>query len=158
MKLSRVSILALSVLALPGCGTVYNLNDPPDGANFMGTGTCYPFGGVARSSLLAVGGPPVGLATAASGGAAIFQGDFEHGFEHVGEGLGLTAAGIGAIVDIPLSFLGDIVTYPIADARSKMQPWATQWGKKSRGDPKTTPDSPADASDQKSEDTNNPPQ
>lgn len=32
------------------------------------------------------------------------------------------------VVDTPFSFLGDLVTLPVAQARQKGAPWATWWG------------------------------
>jgi uncharacterized protein YceK len=131
MRSSQISFLALIPLALTGCGTVHNLKDSPNGPMFIGTGRCYPFGGVTRSSLLAVMGPPFGLGETIKGDIAICRGDFDSGFDQVGNGLFLTAAGLGAIIDTPLSLVGDILTFPIAYARSKEYAWATWWGEKS---------------------------
>jgi hypothetical protein len=142
MHWSQVSVLTLVLLALTGCGTFHNLKDSPNGPMFIGTGRCYPFGGVSRSGLLAVMGPPAGLCQVVGGNIAVCQGDFGTGFQQVGDGLFLTSAGLIAIADTPLSLAGDILTFPIAYARSREYSWATWWGEKSIHDP-STPLAPA---------------
>jgi hypothetical protein len=91
----------LVLFALTGCGTFHNLKDPPNGPMFVGTGCCYPFGGVTRSGLLAIMGPPMGLAGVVSGDIAVCQGFFGAGFQEIGGGLFLTSAGLLAIADAP---------------------------------------------------------
>jgi uncharacterized protein YceK len=135
MRWSPFRFLALAVLALTGCGTVHNLKDSPNGPMFMGTGCCYPLGGVVRSGLLAFVGTPGGLCSAISGDIAICQGDFGPGLEEVGQGMGMTALGLVAIADMPLSLAGDILTLPVVYARSHEYWWATWWGKESFGCP-----------------------
>jgi hypothetical protein len=98
---------------------------------FIGTGRSYPFGGTVRSGLLAVMGPPCGVAEVINGNITITHGELEPGLKQIGNGLLITAAGLGAFVDCPLSLAGDIVTFPLAYARSKEYPWATWWGEKS---------------------------
>jgi hypothetical protein len=144
MRSSQIIFLAFVVLAVTGCGTFYNLEDSPKGPLFVGTGCCYPFGGVTRSGLLAVMGPPAGLAGVVSGNMAISQGEFGDGFQQIGQGLFLTSAGLIAIADTPLSLAGDILTFPIAYARSKEYSWATWWGEKSMS---ISDSAPAPASD-----------
>jgi len=39
-----------------------------------------------------------------------------------------TSLGLGALIDIPLSLAGDVVTLPIAYGRYKKASWATWWG------------------------------
>ena len=133
----RPKFLPLALLALTGCGTFHNLKDRPDGPLFVGTGRCYPFGGVARSSLLAVMGPPAGLGGVASGSIAVSQGEFGPALRQIGDGMFLTSAGLLAIVDIPLSLVGDTLTLPVACARPKERPWATWWGEQSLRSPAT---------------------
>ncbi len=131
MRSSQFNFLALVLLGLTGCGTFHNLKDSPNGPLFLGTGCCYPFGGVTRSGVLAVMGPPCGLSGIMDGNIAITKGEFDSGFQQIGHGIFLTSAGLVAIADVPLSLAGDILTYPIAYARTKEYPWATWWGEKS---------------------------
>ncbi len=131
MRACRFALLTLLLTTLSGCGTIFNLKDRPVGPMFVGTGCCYPFGGTVRSGLLAVMGPPCGLGEVINGNITITQGELGTGLKQVGNGLLITAAGLGAIVDCPLSLAGDIVTFPLAYARSKEYPWATWWGEKS---------------------------
>jgi hypothetical protein len=151
MPSSRIRILAFVFLALTGCGTFHNLKDAPNGTLFMGTGCCYPFGGVGRSALLAGLGTPMGLGMVINGDIAITEGDFGPGFQQVGEGLLLTSAGLLAIADTPLSLAGDLLTFPIAYARSKEYPWATWWGEPFTRDPGTPLAPASDGSDKKIE-------
>ena len=53
----RFGFMTVVLLAMTGCGTVHNLQDPPGGPLYIATGSCYPFGGVVRSGMLAVMGP-----------------------------------------------------------------------------------------------------
>src|SRR5262245_41128942 len=117
MRATRFGFLALVLPALTGCGTLVNLRDPPTGP-VSGTGAWCPCGGAVRSGLLAVFGPPCGLVESINGGIAIGQGEFGPGFKQIGYGMLLTSAGLGAIVDCPLSLAGDILTFPIAYARA----------------------------------------
>jgi hypothetical protein len=158
MRSSRIIVLAFVVLAVTGCGTFHNLKDSPKGPLYVGTGCCYPFGGVTRSGLLAVMGPPSGLAEVVSGNMAISQGEFGDGFQQIGQGLYLASAGLIAIADTPLSLAGDILTFPIAYARSKEYPWATWWGEKSMPIPNSAPAPASDGIDQKIESASNPAQ
>jgi hypothetical protein len=73
----------------------------------------------------------------ASGSIAVSQGDFDPALRQIGDGMFLTSAGLLAIVDIPLSLVGDTLTLPIACARSKQRPWATWWGEQSLRSPAT---------------------
>jgi hypothetical protein len=127
----RSTVSMIAVIALfgtqTGCGTLVNLWSPPENDG-IGPSTCFPFGGVTRSALLAgVGtfGGPFGIV---EGEVMLASGDTANGFQTVGLGLGLTGAGIVSIVDALLSFAGDIVTSPIAYARWQKAPWATWWG------------------------------
>jgi len=129
----------LALVLLTGCGTFQNLKEPPKGPTDYCTGRCYPFGGVMRSGCTALIGPSFGLGEVIEGSSAISHGEFGPGFEHIGSGMILTAAGLGAIVDTPLSLAGDILTFPIAYARSKEYPWATWWGEKSTLNPERLP-------------------
>jgi hypothetical protein len=149
MRSSQFVFPPLVLLALSGCGTFYNLKDPPNGPMFMGTGSCYPFGGVVRSGLLAVMGPPCGLGNVISGNIAICQGDFSSGFEQIGNGICLTSAGLVAVADTPMSLAGDILSFPAAYARSKEYSWATWWGEKSVHDPTSPPAPEADGCNKK---------
>jgi uncharacterized protein YceK len=137
MRWSPFRFLALALLALTGCGTVHNLKDSPNGPMFCCTGCCYPFGGVVRSGAVAVLGTPGGLGAAILGDIAICQGNFGPGFDLVGQGMGMTALGLVAIADVPLSLAGDILTLPVVYARSHEYWWATWWGKESMGWPAT---------------------
>jgi hypothetical protein len=141
--------MAWVIPALAGCGTLCNLQDSPGMQNLaVGTGACYPFGGAVRSGLLAVMGPPSGLEEMIEGDLAVCRGEFESGFQQIGRGVFVTSAGVGAIVDVPLSLAGDILTLPIAYARSKEYRWATWWGEK-RLQPKSgtpAPETDPDAS------------
>src|SRR6516162_1915541 len=123
MRSAHFGFLASVVLAVTGCGTFFNLKDPPKGPVFMGTGSCYPFGGVARSGALAVLGPPCGVAGVMGGSETIFQGEFASGFQQIGYGMFLTSAGLVAIADSPLSLAGDILTLPVAYARANEYSW-----------------------------------
>ena len=144
MRPSHFALLALVLTTVSGCGTFHNLQDRPVGPMFIGTGCCYPFGGTVRSGLLAFGGPPCGAAEVINGNVALTQGELGPGLKQVGHGMLMTAAGLGAIVDIPLSLAGDIVTLPVAYARSKEYPWATWWGEKSLDIRATVVPSPED--------------
>jgi hypothetical protein len=128
---SACTTVAVAVIGLSGCGTFVNLKDPPSGIMFCGTGACYPFGGVVRSGLLAAMGSPLGVSEVISGDLAICLGQFGDGVASVGAGMLLTAAGLGAIVDTPLSLAGDILTFPVAYARCMEYSWATWWGEQS---------------------------
>lgn len=124
--------IAFAALAgLTGCGTVHNLKSPSTvdpSAMTMGLPcTCTPFGGVLRSGMLGFGGTQVG-------GASILFGDISD------SSVSLLALGILAWPDVPLSLVGDVVTFPVAYARSKGEPWATWWGESSpTGEKKTAP-------------------
>lgn len=91
-------VAALSLSAVSGCGTFYNLQDPvqapPD--NMFGLPTrCEPFGGVQRSIVM----------------GALYLGDLPKGL--------LPSAALFAI-DTPLSLIGDVATLPIVLARKRM--------------------------------------
>ena len=123
---------AFAALAgLAGCGTVHNLKSPstvdPSAITMGLPCTCTPFGGVLRSGMLGLGGTQVG-------GASILFGDISD------SSVSLLALGILAWPDVPLSLVGDVITYPVAYARSKGEPWATWWGEcGSTGETKTCP-------------------
>jgi uncharacterized protein YceK len=131
MRGFQLSYLMLVLFAQTGCGTLVNLWDPPKGPQMLGTGCCYPFGGVTRSGYLAGGGPIVGVGEVISGNVTLCKGEFGTGFEEIGAGLFLFSAGLVAIADTPLSLVGDVLTWPIAYAREKEYPWATWWGRQS---------------------------
>jgi hypothetical protein len=156
MRSSQFGFVALALLALTGCGTFQNLYDPPNGPLFMGTGSCHPFGGVARSGLFAVVGPSWGLGEIISGDMAICQAEFGPGFQQIGHGIWMTSASLVAVADTPLSLAGDILTFPIAYARSKEFPWATWWGEKSTRDPTTPPAAEPDGSNMKNDGATDP--
>lgn len=122
---SRLLLCAIRLACLPsGCGTVVNLNaPPPPGLPSMGPNTCFPFGGVTRSALLGTCAIPMGLC-----GAVHMDG----GIEEMGVGLLWVGTGAVALVDAPLSLVGDLVTLPIAYARREGAPWATSWGDQGR--------------------------
>lgn len=119
-------------MALTGCGTLVNLNDAPTGPMMFGTGVCYPFGGTMRSGMLAGLGTPVGIAGVVAGPVTLARGEFQEGFKEIGTSAGLATCGLVAIADVPLSFVGDVVTLPIVLARTREHPWATWWGEKAR--------------------------
>jgi len=113
-----------------GCGTICNLKDPGDGHQFMGAGTCYPFGGVTRSAMLGCAGPPLGFLQTLDAPLEIEKGDVGEGLRQMGQGTGLAIAGVVSLADVPLSLAGDIVTLPVAYARQQGKPWASWWGEK----------------------------
>jgi uncharacterized protein YceK len=119
-----------ALVGLAGCGTVHNLNDPmvpTDPQNELAFLTaCSPFGGVTRSGTLALFGEPVGISQLLNGELA--------------EGGKFFTFGVLAWADIPLSLAGDVVTFPVAYARSKGEPWASWWNKgESTGERMTCP-------------------
>jgi hypothetical protein len=130
MRWSQFSFLAFVLLALTGCGTFQNLKNPPNGPLFFGTGCCYPFGGVTRSGLLAAVATASGLGEVVEGNIAVGNGEFGSGIQRTGNGIFMTSAGLVAFADTAVSLAGDIVTFPIAYARSKEYSWATWWGEK----------------------------
>jgi uncharacterized protein YceK len=116
----RPLLRLLFVILFPtfvGCGTINNLEaPPPPGPPSFGIPTsCFPLGGIARTGLLAVAGPQLGVGWILEG--------------RILEGGGLFGLGVLAWVDIPFSLVGDVVTLPLAYARSKGEPCATWWGK-----------------------------
>jgi len=118
----RFALLPAIVLILPGCGTFMNLSSPPPKLappSMACESECIPFGGVARSGLLGLVGVEYGPWYLITGGN---QNDTAW------SAAGVTCLGIGALVDTPLSLAGDVVTFPIALARSRCYPWATWWG------------------------------
>ena len=130
MPSTRFLCVVFILPALTGCGTIHNLKDPPDGPAFLGTGVCYPGGGVVRTGLLATMGPAVGVAETLEGTQTFCKGQYREGAKKAGHGVLFTLAGLGAWLDLPLSVAGDILTLPVAYARQKQYPWATTWGKK----------------------------
>ena len=116
-----------TVVGLAGCGTVHNLNAPrlPVHPQDDMT-TCVPFGGVMRTGALALYGELLGVNLLLKDKPA--------------EGGKFFALGVLAWADIPLSLAGDIVTFPVAYARSKGEPWASWWGESdSTGEAKNCP-------------------
>jgi hypothetical protein len=116
------SALALACLQ-GGCGTFLNLSAPPTSAQLMCgptlPSTCVPFGGTFRAALFG------GFYLVAGMGEGVEE--FGHG--GILKGMGMTGVGLAALlVDTPLSFLGDVVTFPVASARQQGEPWATWWG------------------------------
>lgn len=136
MSKSRSFTFLVALLAgtQTGCGTMHNLAAPPVAEPVgmslpMGPGACIPFGGVARSGLLGMAGPQLGVYFAWEGQRDLFYGDnAKEGIAKIGNGMLLTGAGLVSIVDTPLSLAGDIVTLPIAYARQQQYSWATWWG------------------------------
>jgi hypothetical protein len=61
----------------------------------------------------------------------MYRGEYRTGAKEAGNGMLWALAGLGAWVDFPLSFVGDVITSPVAYARHKEYPWATRWGEKS---------------------------
>src|SRR5262249_47753736 len=120
---SRPSVLLLAVALVAsqtGCGTMVNLTSPPPSQAEGGIGptACTPFGGVTRSALLGGFCLTCGVAGAV---------------EDIGQGTAVTGIGAFALlIDTPLSLAGDVVTLPIAFARSQEAPWATWWGDQGR--------------------------
>ena len=116
-----------TLVGLAGCGTVHNLNAPrlPVCTQDDMT-TCVPFGGVMRTGSLALYGELLGVSYLLD--------------DKVAEGGKFFALGVLAWVDIPLSLAGDVVTFPVAYARSKGEPWASWWNEcGSTGETKTCP-------------------
>jgi uncharacterized protein YceK len=106
MRSRFLTVLLVGVLATLqcGCGTVLNLYQAPRATTYRGFGPqgCEPFGGVEHS--YAVGGWLLTKPVSMPLGATIWA------------------------VDVPLSLVGDTVTYPLALARKRKAPWATWWG------------------------------
>jgi hypothetical protein len=86
---------------------------------------------VTRTALLAGIGTQAGIADVVCGNIAILNGELGPGFEQIGSGALLTSTGLLALVDTPLSLAGDLLTFPIAYARSQEYSWATWWGEES---------------------------
>ncbi|MBM3994576.1 MAG: hypothetical protein FJ303_10555 [Planctomycetes bacterium] len=125
--------ISLVVAALSGCGSIHNLDAPAGPAEKLSPGIgppgiCVPFGGVARSALLGVVGVPLGIGQVGHGIALIVTGDVREGFTTIGNGLWLTGVGVVALADTPVSLAGDLVTWPLAYARSQQHPWASWQG------------------------------
>src|SRR5262249_42510406 len=83
---------------------------------------------------------PLGLGGVIYGDIAIAKGEFGSGLEQIGNGTWLTATGLVAIADTPLSFVGDVLTFPLAYARSNGYSWATWWGDKSNSGTRFAPE------------------
>jgi hypothetical protein len=139
MQSFRFGFLAFVIPFCAGCGTFHNLKSQPDGQSYMGFGECRPFNGVIQSTVAACILPPAGLSKVIEGDKAVFKGDFDKGFDKIGDGLYCLSIGVLAWPDMPLSLCGDIVTYPLAYARSKQYPWALKWGDKSDDSKKSMP-------------------
>jgi hypothetical protein len=129
-------VASLICVAQVGCGTLHNLHAPPveqrgfDGTLGSGSGICVPFGGVARSGLMGLVYAPAGISELINGELGIIQRDSaSEGIARIGNGMVMTATGLVALMDTPLSLAGDVVSLPIAIARHQEQPWATWWGK-----------------------------
>src|SRR4051812_45615236 len=115
-----LTLVAAVLVALPaGCGTVMNLKAPPTRPindtpeMFFFPNTCEPFGGVARSLILGGGCAVIGI-------AVVCEGDWPLALlapVMVPAGLAILA------IDLPLSFAGDLLTYPIVQARQNGEPW-----------------------------------
>jgi hypothetical protein len=127
-RFGALLLTAALACGVGGCGTAVNLWSPPECCQGMGPTTCFAFGGVTRSAMLGgfmlVGGPCTAVE--------------EFGQSGLVTGAGMTALGALALVDVPLSLAGDLVTLPVAYARSRNMPWATWWGEQSQG-PLTPP-------------------
>jgi hypothetical protein len=137
MRRRLLSLLLVAALACvqSGCGTLVNLCSPPTvpttpgvvQCGFRFPETCFPLGGCARSTMLGgfgvVGG--LGIGSDQPGPAELL----------LGAGM-CTAGALVLIVDTPLSLVGDVVTWPIAQARMDGASWATWWGKQSRKESK----------------------
>lgn len=98
-------LLGLAATLQSRCGTLFNVTAAPRESRdlvYLGPHGCEPYGGVQRSS--------------AVGGLLVYTG--------VGAPLGLAVWA----VDLPLSLVGDTLTYPLAVARKNKEPWATWWG------------------------------
>ena len=108
-----------------------------------------------QSAACAYIGYGFGVGSMDEGATLIRHGDFAGGLGRIGYGTLLATGGLIATLDIPMSLAGDILTLPIAYARSKDLPWARWWGEKSsidrlpaneEGAPKTRErDKPSDA-------------
>jgi uncharacterized protein YceK len=124
MRQRLVMLIACAVVSAAGCGTVMNLADSPGGGSKTAVvpESCYPFGGVHRSAMLGVFG--VG-----SGPMSVYNGVFGAGDSQSALfQAGLFVVGVGALIDTPVSLVGDIVTLPVAYAREQEAPWASWWG------------------------------
>src|SRR4051812_34214832 len=123
----RAATLLVALACLPGCGTAMNLQAPPNrtsAVHSLGPTACEPFGGVGRDVAA-----------------------WEWSFFGVGDGglLGVPvvlAASAYALVDAPLSLVGDALTLPVVYARQRGQAWAS-WGLDV--DPPRTPSYPPPA-------------
>jgi hypothetical protein len=128
MNLRYGALLLSAALACGpgGCGTATNLWSPPESLPTTGPTTCYPFGGITRSVFV--------------GGLMVAEG-LDHAVNNLGNGGLVTAAGMtvaGTLVfavDGPLSLAGDLLTLPVAYARSEKAPWATWWGEQTTAAP-----------------------
>jgi hypothetical protein len=147
MALARWSDDALVSIPLPGVGRTgsYRLRYFPQSTGLAKRtdvllhAMLLSLRGRGAFRLLAFVGTPGGLCGAIGGDISICQGDFGPGFEEVGQGMGMTALGLVAIADMPLSLAGDILTLPVVYARSHEYWWATWWGEKSFGCPDLAP-------------------
>ena len=134
----HLAILLLTICSSAGCGTMHNLFAPPEAVPGpyigSGPGRCGPFGGVARSAALGMVGPLVGPGEVIRGELTLLRdGEIKDGFTQMRNGLWFTACGLGALVDTPVSLVGDIATFPIAYAHKNHHPWATWWGVQTDG-------------------------
>ena len=137
-------LMAIALGTLQGCGTIHNLSLEPEKGDYEDgplfpkddfhqdwryaePRNCEPFGGIASSIFMA----KLGLSTGP------VQGEIGHGGILMGTG-SMLAGTVFLVVDTPLSFVGDLVTLPIAKARQQGVPWATWWGLQAPHHPRKT--------------------
>jgi hypothetical protein len=110
---TRCLLLCAVLAVFTGCSSVNNLCLPPTHTTgFFGAGvtSCEPFGGVRNSVVCA---------------------EFFLGYGY------LVPVSVAILaVDTPLSLMADVLTWPIAQARQRKEPWATWWGDQ---DPESPP-------------------
>ncbi len=124
LRVLLCGILVASAALQSGCGTLENLQAPPgreptEGPmKYCGPHTCFAFGGITRTYW--------GSDWLVRAGANSLD---KIEVDHLLVGTGAITAGVGFLaVDGPLSLVGDVLTLPVAYARSQEQPWATWWG------------------------------
>jgi uncharacterized protein YceK len=124
--------LLLLIATQSGCGTLWNLKAPPASdeparLGIFDSGNCVPMGGVARSATLAAGSMTFSPSNLVDTEWRAYCGE-QMPPDSLKANLFIGTLGALAIVDTPLSLVGDVVTLPLAIGREKQQPWATWWG------------------------------
>jgi hypothetical protein len=144
---SILVFLGLVAATQMGCGTFANLYAPPDplppdGLPAIGPTSCVPYGGAARSGIVGVLGTSVavwGIGEGIAQPGQVWEGGPKEGFRRIGETMGVAGYGVAALIDTPLSLVGDTITWPIAHARQQGHPWATWWGDEARSSAEPNP-------------------